>query len=64
MHDKDTGTGTSVDRDLIAKDRTGYRIHDEPDVSFDTAKFDVSFIGDKGVPAFIIIVVNERLDIL
>lgn len=61
-HGKDTGTDTPVVRDLIAKDRTGYRIHDEPDVSFDPADFDVSFIGNEGGSAFIVIVVNERLD--
>ena len=61
-HGKDTGTDTPVVRDLIAKDRTGYCIHDEPDVSFDPADFDVSFIGNEGGSAFIVIVVNERLD--
>ena len=61
-HGKDAGTDTAVVRDLIAKDGTGYRIHDEPDVSFDPADFDVSFIGNEGGSAFIVIVVNERLD--
>ena len=61
-HGKDAGTDTAVVRDLIAKDGTGYRIHDEPDVSFDPADFDIGFIGDKGGSGLILIVVNERLD--
>ena len=61
-HGKDAGTDTAVVRDLIAKDGTGYRIHDEPDVSFDPADFDIGFIGNKGGSGFVIIVVNERLD--
>ena len=48
--------------DLIAKNGAGYRIHDEPDVSFDPADFDIGFIGDKGGSGLVIIVVNERLD--
>ena len=61
-HGKDAGTDTAVVGDLIAKDGTGYRIHDEPEVSFDPADFDVSFIGNEGGSTFIVIVVNERLD--
>ena len=61
-HSKDAGTYPAVVRDLIAKNGAGYRIHDEPDVSFDPADFDVSFIGNEGGSAFIVIVVNERLD--
>ena len=61
-HGKDAGTDTAVVRDLIAKDGTGYRIHDEPDVSFDPADFDIGFISDKGGSGLVIIVVNERLD--
>ena len=61
-HGKDAGADAAVVRDLIAKDGTGYRIHDEPDVSFDPADFDIGFIGDKGGSGLILIVVNERLD--
>lgn len=61
-HGKDAGAYTTVVGNLIAKNGTGYRIHDEPDVSFDPADFDVSFIGNEGGPAFIVIVVNERFD--
>ena len=61
-HGKDAGTDTAVVRDLIAKDGTGHRIHDEPDVSFDSADFDIGFIGNKGGSGFVVIVVNERLD--
>ena len=61
-HGKDAGADTAVVRDLIAKDGTGYCIHDEPDVSFDPADFDIGFIGNKGGSGFVIIVVNERLD--
>ena len=61
-HSKDAGTYPAVIRDLIAKNGAGYRIHDEPDVSFDPADFDIGFIGNKGGSGFVIIVVNERLD--
>ena len=61
-HSKDAGTYPAVVRDLIAKNGAGYRIHDEPDVSFDPADFDIGFIGDKGGSGLILIVVNERLD--
>ena len=61
-HSKDAGTYPAVVRDLIAKNGAGYRIHDEPDVSFDPADFDIGFIGNKGGSGFVVIVVNERLD--
>ena len=61
-HGKDAGADTAVVRDLIAKDGTGHCIHDEPDVSFDSADFDIGFIGNKGGSGFVVIVVNERLD--
>ena len=61
-HSKDAGTYPAVVRDLIAKDGTGHCIHDEPDVSFDSADFDIGFIGNKGGSGFVVIVVNERLD--
>ena len=61
-HGKDAGTDTAVVGDLIAKDGTGHCIHDEPDVSFDSADFDIGFIGNKGGSGFVVIVVNERLD--
>ena len=61
-HGKDAGTDATVVRDLIAKDGTRDRIHDEPDVSFDPADFDIGFIGNKGGSGFVVIVVNERLD--
>lgn len=61
-HSKDAGTDTAVVGDLIAKDGTGHCIHDEPDVSFDSADFDIGFIGNKGGSGFVVIVVNERLD--
>ena len=61
-HGKDAGTDTAVVRDLIAKDGTGHCIHDEPDVSFDPADFDIGFIGNKGGSGFVVIVVNKRLD--
>ena len=61
-HGKDAGTDAAVVRDLIAKDGAGHRIHDEPDVSFDPADFDIGFVGNKGGSGFVIIVVNERPD--
>ena len=61
-HGKDAGTDTAVVRDLIAKDGAGHRIHDEPDVSFDSADFDISFVSNKGGSGFVVIVVNKRFD--
>ena len=61
-HGEDAGADAAVVRDLIAKDGTGHRIHDEPDVSFDPADFDIGFVGNKGGSGFVIVVVNERLD--
>ena len=61
-HGKDAGADATVVRDLIAKDGTGDRIHDEPDVSFDPADFDIGFVGNKGGSGFVIVVVNERFD--
>ena len=61
-HGKDAGADATVVRDLIAKDGTGHRIHDEPDVSFDPADFDIGFVGNKGGSGFVIVVVNERFD--
>ena len=61
-HSKDAGTYPAVVRDLIAKNGAGYRIHDEPDVSFDPADFDIGFVGNKGGSGFVIVVVNERFD--
>ena len=61
-HGKDAGADATVVRDLIAKDGTGHCIHDEPDVSFDPADFDIGFVGNKGGSGFVIVVVNERFD--
>ena len=61
-HGKDAGADATVVRDLIAKDGTGHRIHDEPDVSFDPADFDIGFVGNKGGSGFVIVVGNERFD--
>ncbi len=61
-HSKDAGADTAVVRNLIAQDGTGYRIHDEPDVSFDPADLDIGFIGNEGGSGFVVIVVNERFD--
>ena len=61
-HSKDAGADAAVVRNLITKDKTGYCIHDEPDVSFDPADFDIGFVGNKGGSGFVVIVVNEGLD--
>ena len=61
-HGKDAEADAAVVRNLIARDRTGYCIHDEPDVSFDPADFDIGFVGNKGGSGFVVIVVNEGLD--
>ena len=61
-HGNDAGTDTAVVRDLIAQNGTGHRIHDEPDVSFDPADFDIRFVSNKCGAGFVVIVVNKRFD--
>ena len=61
-HGKDAGTDTAVVRYLVADDGACCRIHNEPDVGFDAADFDVGFISGEHIPFFVRIVIYERLD--
>ena len=61
-HSEDAGADTPVVRHLVADDGACCRIHNEPDVGFDAADFDVSFISGEHIPFFVRILVNERLD--
>ena len=47
-HGHDAGTDTTVIGNPVADDGTGNRIHDEPDVGFNTLDLDVGLIGNKG----------------
>ena len=46
-HGKDTRANSTVIGHLITDDGTAGSIHDQPDVGFDAADFDVGFIGHK-----------------
>ena len=61
-HGEDTGTNAAVVRYLVANDGAGCGIHDKPDIGFDAADFDVSFISGEHISFFVRIVVNEGLD--
>ena len=49
-HGKDTRANSTVIRHLVTDDGTAGSIHDQPDIGFDAADFDVGFIGHKGFP--------------
>ncbi len=61
-HSEDTGTDATVIRHLIAYDRAGGGVHDEPDVGFDAADFDVCLICGEHVSFFVGVLVNKGLD--
>lgn len=61
-HGHDTGSDTPVIGDPVADDGAFGGIHDEPDVRFDAANFDVGLIGSKDRAGLVIIVINKRLD--
>ena len=61
-HGKDARTNTAVIRYLIPQDGTAGSIHDEPDISLDTADFDISLIGSEYLTGFVTVIVNEGLD--
>ena len=61
-HGKDTRTNSTVIGHLVTDDGTTGSIHDEPDVGFDTADFDVGFISHKGFPLTIRILIDEGFD--
>lgn len=47
---------------MVTDDGTVGNIHDQPDVGFDTADFDVDLIGHKGFPFAIRVLIDERFD--
>ena len=59
-HGEDTWPDTAVVRHLIADDGAACGIHDEPDVGFHAANFDVGFISDKNAASLVIMVINKR----
>ena len=61
-HGEDAGTNATVVGDLIAKNGTCGCIHDQPDVSFDTTDFYVSFVSSEDIIFLVRILVNEWLD--
>ena len=61
-HSEDTGTDATVIRHLIADDGAGGGVHDEPDVGFDAADFDVCLIRGEHVSFFVGVLVNKGLD--
>ena len=61
-HGKDTRANSTVIGHLVTDDGTAGSIHDQPDVGFDTADFDVGFIGHKGFPFAIGILIDEGFD--
>ena len=60
-HGKNAGNDTTVVRNLVTNDGAGSSIHDKPDKSFDTANFDVGFVGGKYRGFWVVIVVYKRL---
>ena len=61
-HGKDTRTDASIVRDLISDNGTACGIHDEPDVSFDTADFDIGFISSENITCLVIIMIDKGFD--
>ena len=61
-HSEDTGAHATVIGYLVADNGTAGGVHNEPDVSFDAADFDIGFIGDKCCPLMVGILVNKRFD--
>ena len=61
-HGEDTGAHAAVVRNLVAEDGACGGAHDEPDVGFDAADFDVGFIGGEDFSFFVGVVVHKGLD--
>ena len=47
---------------LVADDGPGGGVHDEPDVGFDAADFDIGFISGKYFPFFVGVLIDKGLD--
>lgn len=61
-HGEDAGTDTPVIGYLVTENGTGYGIHNEPDISFYAADFDIGFISNHCVGSLVIVVIYERFD--
>ena len=60
-HSKDTGTDTSVIRDLVSDNGTACGIHNKPDICFDTSDFDIGLVSSKYISCFVIIMIDNGL---
>ena len=61
-HGEDAGADATVVRDLIADDGAGGGVHDEPDIGFDAADLNVSFIGCEHIIFSVRILIHKGLD--
>ena len=61
-HGKDTGTNATVVGHLITDDGAGGGIHDEPDVGFDAADIDISFVSCENISFFVRVLVDKGFD--
>ena len=61
-HGKDTGADAAVVRCMVADDGAAGGIHNEPDVSFDAADFDIGFIRSKDIAGFVVVIINKGFD--
>ena len=61
-HGKNARTNTLIVRYIITDSGPAGSVHDEADVSFDSADFDISFVSGKHVPRFIVVVIDKGLD--
>ena len=61
-HGKDARADAAAVGHLVADDGPGGGVHDEPDVGFDAADFDVGFISGKYFPFFVGVLIDKGLD--
>ncbi len=61
-HGEDAGADAAVVGYLIADDGACSGIHDEPDVGFDAADFDVGFISGEHVSFFVGVLIHKGFD--
>ncbi len=61
-HGKNAGTDAAVVRYLAADNGTGCYVHDEPDIGFDTADFDVGLVSGEDFSFLVRVLVNKGLD--
>lgn len=61
-HCQNTGTDTTVVRNLIPEDGARNSVHDKPDITFNTTNLYVSLIGNHGTTLVVFKVVNEGFD--